>query len=481
MKKSALIIFSIVLLALLAGLVCLFLLFGGNDSSDPSAPNQPGISAPQPVEKDEYLPMCISVTFGEDVNSTKNFCWQTFDEYTNGALQYVEISQEKGTDGFADIKDFSQIPTEKIVTVNSTAEETALMLPASESELKNPMLQEHKGLVHRVWLSELNAGAKYLYRVGDTAENKWSSVATFSVPTKDDKTSFIYTTDAQGFVQDDYNVWGNLISNACEMFPNSEFILNLGDTVEEDTNQNQWRMFFETPYDILRNNTFVSVAGNKDKKSTMLHFTFGDNDNRTARVSGYYSFDYENIHFAVLNTGDNEKDLKNSQVEWLKNDMSKSQAKWKIVLLHKAPVTNANHYNDMEITALRLQLLPVFDELNIDIAIMGHDHYFFRSEPMTAIGVGKYSQADITIDGDEVKMLSDMENGTVYFMNGSAGTKQHSGKTYSIDGVYPDESFLTELASFTYCTATENEIVFKTYTVDENGISMLIDAWGIRK
>ena len=102
-------------------------------------------------------------------------------------------------------------------------------------------------------------------------------------------------------------------------------------------------MFTETTPEVIRNNTFLSVAGNKDKKSVMNHFTFGTEDNRTAWISGYYSFDCNNIHFSVLYTVDNDKDLPKSQLKWLEEDLKSSTSKWNIVLMHKSPVTVANH------------------------------------------------------------------------------------------------------------------------------------------
>ncbi|MBQ8828218.1 MAG: metallophosphoesterase family protein [Clostridia bacterium] len=471
MKKSSLIILCIILIVILAGGTALFFVLSSKTGD--SGNNLPGVNSPKVISENEYSAMCISVTFGDDVNTTKNFCWQTFAKYSSGALQYFPITED--TAGI----DFDSAGSSKIITVSSTSEETGIMLPEENSSLKSPSLTEHSGLIHRVWLTDLTPGTKYMYRIGDTSENKWSSSAIFTVPLADSETSFLYITDAQGYTQSDYDIWGNLITAAAEKFPGAEFIMNLGDTVEENTNQNQWRMFFETPYDILRSSTFVSAAGNKDKKSTMQHFTFGASDDRTSRVSGYYSFDYESIHFSVIYTGDNDKDLSDSQLKWLEQDLASSDAVWKIVLMHKSPVTNANHCNDVEITALREQLLPVFDEYGVDVVIAGHDHYFFRSKPMTANGVSNYITDIKTSDGDPVVMYSRISDGTFYFMNGSAGVKQHDGKLYEIDGVYPEDAYTTELPSYSYCTANENEIIFKTYTVSENGESQLIDAWGL--
>jgi len=473
LNKKSLLVFGGILVAILAAIVVIGV-FAGGDSSSPGS--NPSVNTPAPVTENEYGAMCITVSAGENAHTTKNFCWQTFDDYTAGALQYIE------TGSSADLSAaFSEANSQKITTVNSSSEPMSIFLPIGESNLKNPPLEEKSGLVHRVWLSGLTPGKTYAYRVGDKTENKWSEAATFTTIPESEKTSFIYVTDPQGFTQSDYNIWGNLIANAAENHKDTDFILNLGDVVEEDANQNQWKMFTETVPDVIRNNTFLSVAGNKDKKSVMNHFTFGTKENRTAWISGYYSFECNNIHFSVLYTGDNEKDLPKSQLKWLESDLQNSTAKWNIVLMHKSPVSNANHYNDAEILALKEQVIPVIDKYNVDAVITGHDHYFFRSVPMTANGPAECTSEEITIDGDTVKMLSDIKDGTVYFMNGSSGAKQHNGKIYESEGVYPDEAFLTQLPSYSYCTVEGNRLVIKTYTADIEGNETLIDAWGITK
>lgn len=54
----------------------------------------------------------------------------------------------------------------------------------------------------------------------------------------------------------------------------------------------------------------------------------------------YYSFDYGEVHFIVLNSQWDETEAFKSgllaeQLEWLREDASCSRKKWKIVLIHK--------------------------------------------------------------------------------------------------------------------------------------------------
>ena len=67
----------------------------------------------------------------------------------------------------------------------------------------------------------------------------------------------------------------------------------------------------------------------------------------------------------------------------------------------------------------------------------------------------------------------------MYFMNGSAGVKQHSGQIGSNEIIYSDKSSLMNGPTYSYCTVDSEKIVFKTYKVDDEGDRSLVDSWGV--
>ena len=54
--------------------------------------------------------------------------------------------------------------------------------------------------------------------------------------------------------------------------------------------------------------------------------------------------------------------------------------KWRIVTLHQDIYGSAEHSNEPEITNLRYQLTPIFEQNNIDAVLTGHDHAYSRSK-----------------------------------------------------------------------------------------------------
>ena len=56
------------------------------------------------------------------------------------------------------------------------------------------------------------------------------------------------------------------------------------------------------------------------------------------------------------------------------------ECKWRIVTLHQDIYGSAEHSNEPEITNLRYQLTPYFEENDIDVVLTGHDHAYSRSK-----------------------------------------------------------------------------------------------------
>ena len=462
MQKKNLIIFLSVLLGIIlaAVLVSAIIMLPGN-SDNPSSEETPAVSDASGII-DRFS--CITVTAGGDPATSVNITWCSLGEAYSGVVSYCKASSG----------DFES--TAKL-TAAALPEATDFSVPvAGQFDYKVPTLEEAAGYTYRTYLTGLDSGTEYYYRVEDSLGN-FSSVGTFTTADTGSDFSFLLVSDTQGFTARNFEIWGNLSEIAADMFPSYDFIIHMGDAVEDGKNLYQWQMFFNSAESIVRSSTIIDVAGNQDKKYTLLHYTNGSEDNRTALVSGYYSFDWGNVHFSVLNTGDGDKDLAKSQIKWLKKDLEAAADKTKIILIHKAPYSNANHYNDEEILAIREQIMPVATEYNVSLVLQGHDHYYFRSEPMEGSEeVAAYECSDLTVDGEAVKMFA--TEGTVYLINGSAGCKQHSGTVYEDSGIAAAEAAILEGPSFSYVTVDEEKIIFRTYYIN-NGVAKALDHWGI--
>ena len=197
----------------------------------------------------------------------------------------------------------------------------------------------------------------------------------------DTETSFEFLTiaDIQGMIQGMYTSSYKAVEAllADERTKNFDFILNAGDMADSGKNFNQWGYALDTYEPLFANYSQFFTAGNHEGKTYAMTNFFAyatpkdedDNELIDDVLGGvYYSFDYANAHFVVLNTNDAGLDgLGETQFNWLKKDLETSDKKWKFVLMHKSLFSGGSHSYDGEVVAMRKQLVPLFAETGVNI------------------------------------------------------------------------------------------------------------------
>ncbi|MBP5311819.1 MAG: metallophosphoesterase family protein [Clostridia bacterium] len=463
MNKKNLIIFLIVVLAAAAVAAAVIIAVSiagkGPGPVDPAETPEETAESELPERFGDFS--SVSLTIGNDPRTSANITWQAIETGLSGYVSYYEKSADAGS----------------AVKVESVVEDEKFGVPVDgQYEFKNPQLEEIPGQVHRVYLTDLKPDTEYVYTVGYEGGPACAE-RSFRTASESTEFSFILVADTQGFTKRNFDVWENLAGLAAEQCPDFDFVIHMGDAVEEGKNHYQWQLYFNAAEKLTAGKQVVDVAGNRDKRHTLLRYTNGAADNRAALVSGYYSFDWGNVHFAVLNTNDGDKDLPKSQLKWLSNDLSAAEGKTKIILMHKAPYTNTNHCMDSEIVQIRAQILPIAEQYGVKAVICGHDHYFFRSLPIDGEGNEvSYEKTSVSIGGTTADMFR--SNGTVYFVNGSAGVKQHDDPITNAFPAKTAKASLMKGPSFSYVTVDAGKIVVYTY-VCENNTLKLFDAFGI--
>ncbi len=104
--------------------------------------------------------------------------------------------------------------------------------------------------------------------------------------------------------------------------------------------------------------------------------------------SWYFSFNYQNIHFLVVDT-ESTYTVGSTQYNFIKNDLSTansdSNIKWKVVIFHKPMYTTQSSHSPLG--SLRDALHPLFDQYKVDLVIQAHNHYYQRMFPLKYAGV----------------------------------------------------------------------------------------------
>ncbi len=300
--------------------------------------------------------------------------------------------------------------------------------------------------VTTVTVSGLAANTKYYYDLeGSYKENgkdasfslaqfKGKEQFTFTTAADDSVTAFEFLTiaDIQGMIQgmyeDSFNAVKALLAD--ERTKDFDFILNAGDMCDNGKNFNQWSYALDTYGELFGNTSMFFSAGNHEDGSNAManYFNYtlpvdGDGERLQEDVTDgmFFSFNYANAHFIVLNTNDaNNSGLGEVQLEWLKNDLANSNAKWKFVLMHKSIFSGGSHSTDGEVVAMRKQLVPLFDKYGVNIVFAGHDHTYTSTYLIDSKGkvVDKSNFDGVQYTGD----------GVLYVTLGTMGTKYYTYK-----------------------------------------------------
>lgn len=166
----------------------------------------------------------------------------------------------------------------------------------------------------------------------------------------------------------------------------------------------------------------------------------------------YYSYDYGNVHFVMLDSFGLEDgkwilyDPTSPQVRWLERDLTANRQPWTVVVFHHPPYTKSARDSDAE-EALRLirgNLTPILERYNVDLVMSGHSHTYERSYRIRdhrglaatfdpAQHLAETTNARYDGSSNSCPILT-KGKGTVYVVNGSGGAL---GGAYSANPNHP--------------------------------------------
>jgi hypothetical protein len=160
------------------------------------------------------------------------------------------------------------------------------------------------------------------------------------------------------------------------------------------------------------NTTIVPVAGNHEGNFQWFKFNnmfnIGEAENSSVITGCYYSFDWGDAHFAVLNENDLTSGgaLSKQQSAWLKADLEGSDAEWNIILMGAISEDN---------TVLASQLEGIAKDGGADLIIEGNDSFTVIAEGGIYTKKIESSAASVfsavTVNGDSVTVTAYAVNG----------------------------------------------------------------------
>lgn len=189
--------------------------------------------------------------------------------------------------------------------------------------------------VHKAEATALTPGTEYVYRVGDGESNVSEQGAFVTSGGEDTSTKFLFIGDSQADSKAGFGLWGDTIEAAYAYMPDAEMLVHAGDMVDKGFEQEQWNWWFDAAQKQLMNTTLVPIIGNHEVMGTNgdgdYLAQFNNPQNGAASVKGTnYSFDIKDTHFVVMNTEHSGSPF-TEQAEWLDQDLSATDKKWKVI------------------------------------------------------------------------------------------------------------------------------------------------------
>ncbi len=250
---------------------------------------------------------------------------------------------------------------------------------------------------HAVTLTGLAADTRYFYSIGSDTQ----------VLAGDDPDHFFYTQPLPG-TRDPARFWilgdsGYGSQNQADVrdayltytgSTHTDLWLHVGDISQSTGLDSEYQVeFFDMYPTMLRKTVFWPTLGNHDEANANSsnqsgpyydNFTLPTAAEAGGIASGteaYYSFDYANVHFVVLNSCDVPRTTGSPMLTWLQADLASTAQDWIIAYWHHPAYSKGSHDSDVEteLVEMRQYVVPVLEDYGVDLVFSGHSHSYERS------------------------------------------------------------------------------------------------------
>lgn len=249
--------------------------------------------------------------------------------------------------------------------------------------------------IHEGTIIDLTPDTKYEYRIGYSTDRRsdWYPLETAGAGEYE---VLIYPDSQSG----DYSGWEQLVKNSADRNPNAALYISMGDLVDNGEQAYQWRTWLDSIKPLSARIPLAPTLGNhemytldwkmREPRAYLNYFDVPSNGNTTFDRH-YYSYDYGDVHYVVLDTQlyestheDNHDvhhpDLYDVQVQWLRQDLASNTKKWTVVLMHRDPFQYAFNRPGASRAAgfdeEGVLFMPIFDEFHVDLVLSAHLHSY---------------------------------------------------------------------------------------------------------
>jgi hypothetical protein len=355
--------------------------------------------------------------------------------------------------------------------------------PAATSALQDERM-------HEVYLCGLTAATTYYYRVGGgpAGAEAWSAVSSFTTTPKPGPTKVTIgiAGDSRGEAQDAWRTVQrrmNVLNPTLQLFS--------GDMVFAGTDQASWEHWVDSasvdsdssPLTLARL-LMLSTHGNHEAHTTYFFSNLVmPQDPKFAQYAElFYSVDIGPVHLVVVDdywVGAPNLDPAYAGVlsAWLDQDLdaankNRANVPWILTTHHHGEFSSSSHGTDSDVLKGRQYFVPIWDKYHVDLDIVGHDHNYERSKPVT----GPLSGADLL-----PVVKSKPADGTVYVVCAGVGAPAYGSGTSVWTETSHDFTSGGGIGVYGVLTADGTSLSFDAFELRADASDPKIDTFTITK
>ena len=302
---------------------------------------------------------------------------------------------------------------------------------------------------HAVQLTGLSADVKYFYSVGSSSALQLAG---------GDRDHFVVTAPVPGTAKPT-RIWvigdsgtadrsARAVRDAFLNFTGSrdpDLWIMLGDNAYEDGTDAEYQAaVFETYPQVLRKIVLWPTLGNHDgstadstTESSPYYDIFslprnGEAGGVASGTEAYYSFDYGNMHFIVLDSYETDRSPDGAMMTWLARDLAANDKEWIIAFWHHPPYSRGSYDSNTQrrSIALRQNAVPLLERYGVDLVLSGHSHSYERSYLID----GHYGRSDTITDALKKNPGDGSATGDGAYHKPATVGAPHAGAVYAVAG-----------------------------------------------
>jgi Calcineurin-like phosphoesterase len=324
----------------------------------------------------------------------------------------------------------------------------------------NTVTDNNLVIEHEIKLLSLQNSTKYFYKIGSTITDFQGDINNYFSTSKPPNTP---QNNFRVWVTGDFGVGNSnqiAVKNAYKTYVGANpanFWIWLGDNAYSTGSDIEYtaNTFNQYP-DIFKNTPVYPSIGNHDYGNLAYQsvatlgtsfpyfnqFSMPTNAEAGGVASGtekYYSYNYGDAHFIVLDSYGSLNTNTSPMYLWLQNDLNQNLQKFTICYFHHPPYTKGTHNSDTEIESINMRqnIIPLLESKSVDLVLSGHSHVYERTFLMN----GHYGLANTFANAMKVNLSAGnvspfytknpVINSTVYAVCGNSGQGGAVGTTTS--------------------------------------------------